>query len=207
MIDVISFDLQGTLSDPAFSDEFWMETLPLLYAQNGNCSLEKAKEELKKRFIEYGKYDLRYYSTKYWIKELKQELGFEDIQRKIKNKPLLFKDILKLIRELLGKTKLIIISSTTHEFINTELGKHKIYFDKVYSSIDDFGIAGKPKELYTKIAKLLGISPSKIIHIGDDYEMDIQNAKEAGFKTFYFDKTQSREKLIESLRNHPTLQL
>jgi HAD superfamily hydrolase (TIGR01549 family) len=197
---VISFDLQGTLSDHAFSDEFWLELLPRLYSESKNVSIEEAKEALKTKFKEYGRYDYRYYSVQYWIKELDPKLTFDDIRKRMRSKPLLFADTVKIIEELYGKVILIIISSTTNEFIESELGDKRKYFDHVYSSLDSFGIAGKPKELYLKIAEILGVKPFEMIHIGNSEESDIKNAQEAGLDTFFFDEKESRERLIAELK-------
>lgn len=197
---VISFDLQGTLSDDAFSDEFWLKLLPVLYSESKKVSIEDAKEALKIKFKEYGKYDYRYYSVQYWVKELNLKLKFNDIRRRINSKPFLFADTLEIIEKLYGKVKLIIISSTTNEFIEAELGDKRKYFDHIYSSLDSFGIAGKPKELYLKIAEILSVKPSDIIHIGNSEESDIRNAKKAGLHTFFFDEKEPREKLTARLR-------
>jgi len=197
--DVIAFDLQGTLSDSSFSDKFWMKVLPELYAQNKNIPLTKAREELKKKFKEYGKYDYRYYSMDYWLKELNLKLKFKDICKLIKSKPYFYRDSLKLIKKLGKKNILIVISSTTKEFINAELGKNKKCFKYIFSSIDDFDIAGKPKELYLKIAKILKTNPHKIIYIGNDTEMDIRNARLAGYNTFFFDNDKARKENMSKL--------
>ena len=60
MIKVLSLDLQGTLSDSSFSDYFWIELLPQKYAEKFNVSLTSAKEILKDKFEQYGKYDILY---------------------------------------------------------------------------------------------------------------------------------------------------
>ncbi|MFH1638357.1 MAG: HAD family hydrolase [Candidatus Woesearchaeota archaeon] len=198
--DIISFDLQGTLSDSAFSDEFWLEILPKLYSKSKGIRLDEAKGELKERFKTYEKYDYRYYSFNYWMNELRLGLSFDEALSMISHKPHFFDDIRRLLEEIKGKARLIIISSTTKEFIEAELYGNRIYFDAVYSSIDDFGIAGKPKELYEEISKIYGVSPSRILHIGDCKEMDVKNAKMAGLEAFYLDKKLPRKEVIEKLR-------
>lgn len=198
--EIVSFDLQGTLSDGAFSDEFWLETLPFLYAQKETIPLEKARNILKKQFKEFGKYDSRYYSLQYWLKELKIDFNFDQIMKLMKNKPHFFEDGKKLLKELNGKTNLIIISSTTKEFIDVEMQGNEKYFSQIFSSLDQFNIPGKPKEVYQKIAQKLGVQNNKILHIGDSKEMDIDNAKKAGFHTFYFDNTLPRPVVIKQLR-------
>ena len=133
---IIAFDLQGTLSDSAFSDEFWMETLPLLYSKHNKLSLAQAKEELKAKFKEYGKYDYRYYSVDYWLKELNLELKFNEICKLIKSKPHFYEDSLELIKEFNKEATLMILSSTTTDFIKTELGKNKRYFNRFRNSFN-----------------------------------------------------------------------
>ncbi|MGV8086148.1 MAG: HAD family hydrolase [Candidatus Woesearchaeota archaeon] len=198
MIKIISFDLQGTLSDASFSDEFWLETLPQLYAISHNITLIESKQILKEKFRAWGKYDYRYYSTNYWVSELKQG-SFSNVQKNMINKPVFFSDSIELLNTLIGK-ELIIISSTTRDFIDVELGEYKRFFSKVYSSIDDFGIFGKPAELYIQIAKELKVQPNEIMHVGDCKEMDIINATKAGLHTFFFDNNRSRADLIAELK-------
>jgi len=200
--DVVSFDLQGTLSDSRFSDDFWIKILPELFSIKNNISLDQAKEKLKKYFKKIGQYDYRYYSTDYWISELSPGSSFKKISRKIKHPPYFYKDSLALIKSLKkANKKLIIISSTTYDFINLELGEYKKYFDAVFSSWDDFHVAGKPVILYKKIAQALNVKPNKILHIGDSKTMDIDNAEKAGCGVFYFDKKQPRKVLLSRLKN------
>jgi putative hydrolase of the HAD superfamily len=199
--EIVSFDLQGTLSDSAFSDEFWMETLPELYSESRGIPLGEAKEELKELFKGYGKYDFRYYSFDYWMKELGLDLTLQNVMKHMKNKPLFFEEWKEFLSELKGKYKLIICSSTTKEFIQAELGENKGYFDYVFSSIDDLGIAGKPKDFYEKVLEKIGVPAERVIHIGDMKEMDIDNAKKAGLEAFCFDKSLPKKKIIKKLRH------
>ena len=70
MIRLISFDLQGVVSDATFSDTFWLEELPKLYAKRHNVDVAVAKRSLGDMFKAMGKYDLRYYDDAYWGAEL-----------------------------------------------------------------------------------------------------------------------------------------
>ena len=49
-------------------------------------------------------------------------------------------------------------------------------------------------------ARRMQVPVSHILHIGDCAEMDIRNAQAAGCQTFYFDKSESRDKVVASLR-------
>lgn len=196
---VISFDLQWTLSDAKFSDEFWLEKLPEIYSKKFGIHISEAKNTLWKLFAEYWKYDFRYYDHRYWLDKLWCEGTVYDIFKQLKNRAYFYDDCEELLKYLSQKYKLIIYSATTREFVDEELWNFKKYFDFTFSSLDDLWFAGKISESYNVLLNKLWISKKKMIHIWDSYEMDIQNAKSAGVDTFYFDKSISRAELINSL--------
>lgn len=196
---IISFDLQGTISKSDFSDEFWIELLPQLYAEQQRITIDKAKVELSNRFKEYGKYDYRYYSPEYWISELQLPDTVSDLFNLLTVKPEVFPQTIEVIKDLSKQFQLIIISSTTHDFIEHELGVFKEYFSYIFSSLEDFGIAGKPYELYLKVAEKLEVKPEEILHIGDNLEMDVDNAVNAGLKAILFRSEYTKENLIERI--------
>lgn len=43
MIKYISLDLQGTLSDSKFSDNFWLEIIPQKYAEKFKITIRRSK--------------------------------------------------------------------------------------------------------------------------------------------------------------------
>ena len=197
---LISFDLQGTLSDSAFSDEFWLELLPQLYAERNEVSLVDAKAVLKERFKSVGRYHRLYYCPQDWIEELCPTSSFGELVRRLSNAPMLFPDTLELVRELFGTVPLIILSTTTREFIASELGDAQNYFDGVYSTVDDLGTAGKTTEIFRHITDLYNVSAKDALHIGDCKEMDIENAERAGLSTFFFDRKRPRGEIVAELR-------
>lgn len=171
MIKLISFDLQGTLSDSKYSNKFWIEYLPAIY---GN------PHKLKKYFQKIGVYHPHYYEEKYW--EIKLNFDTKEVMKN--DQPELNKEFINFIKNItLPK---IILSTTTQTFINLELGKEKDLFNKCFSTIDDLQIAGKPKEAYLKIAEFYQLKPSQILHIGDNLEMDVINACQAGCKALHY---------------------
>lgn len=183
MIKYISLDLQGTLSDSKFSDNFWLEIIPQKYSEKYKITIEDANKILKQKFKEYGVYNLLYYDDKYWSEYLnfntKQELD------KSKIRPSINKEVYKYFNKIdLPK---IIISTTTDLFINYELGEKIKEFEKIYSCVNSFGIGGKTDEVYQKVARELKVNPKEILHIGDNSLMDVENAKRAGVNAVLYD--------------------
>lgn len=196
MIKVLSFDLQGTLSESKFSDYYWLEILPQKYSQQYKISIEEARNTLKEKFKEYGIYHILYYDDKYWSNYLKfdtrKELEQSNIRPKINIELYDFIQTIKLPK--------IIISTTTELFIEIELKEKINTFDKIYSCVDYFKTGGKTKEIYEKICKELKVKPSEILHIGDHKIMDIENAKQAGINTILFDN--DTQNVIEKIKKY-----
>lgn len=189
---LVSFDLQGTLSDSSFSDEFWLELLPSLYAKKYQLTRTQAKVFLAQEFSSIGKYHELFYNHRLRLNSLLQTWEFPDIVRMLKNQPVLNCAVFNLIKKIPSHIPKIILSATTRDFIDFELGQTKNYFYKTISAIDDFNIPGKPPALYRKVACLLNVKPENCFHIGDSFEMDYQNAKKAGWFSFYLNTKYAR---------------
>jgi len=182
MIKYLSFDLQGTLSASEFSDNFWRELLPEAYASRYDIDITEAKAQLGAEFKKIGTYDIRYYDDAYWA----EELGFTtvDLIEDALPQPILDIDLMRFLKSL--DIPKIIISTTTNAFIDYELGQNKTVFTRTFSCVDDFETGGKTREIFQKIAHELGVEPREILHIGDNDEMDIENARLAGVKALKY---------------------
>jgi len=53
--------------------------------------------------------------------------------------------------------------------------------------VDYFKLGGKTKEVFLSVVNELKVAPHEILHIGDNIEMDIENAKKANVNAIFFD--------------------
>lgn len=196
MIKVLSIDLQGTLSNSNFSDYFWLEFLPQKYSEKFNVSLSFAKETLKNKFLEYGKYNILYYDDKYWSNYLKfntlEELKKFNIQPTINNELYEFINSIEIPK--------IIISTTTNLFIEYELKSKINDFKKIYSCVDYFNVGGKSKDVFLSICEELNVKPNEVLHIGDSKTMDVENAQQAGVNAILYEN--DINKLKEEMKKY-----
>ncbi|MBE8215783.1 MAG: HAD hydrolase-like protein [Endozoicomonadaceae bacterium] len=65
MIDTIFFDLDGTLIDLYFEDQFWMKKLPQYYAQKNNISFNAAQAFIQVKMTRLAG-SLNWYCIDYW---------------------------------------------------------------------------------------------------------------------------------------------
>lgn len=186
--EVISFDLQGTISNAAFSDEFWIDLLPQLYGEKYKLSIEESKMKLKETFKSIGRYDFRYYSFDYWLEAFNLNLDWNALLLKIKNKACYIPEMQEIVLKTSEKYPLLLFSATTKQFIHHELGDLTPRFKWIFSALDDLKCAGKPPQAFQRISTMINIAPNKILHIGDDPLMDYQNSKAAGWNSIHFTK-------------------
>jgi putative hydrolase of the HAD superfamily len=196
---LISFDLQGTLSDSAFSDEFWLDLIPSLYAKKHQLTVIKAKELLEKEFRLMGKYHELFYNYRLRLNSLLPKWTFNEIVRMLNNQPKLDNDILHVLKKIPNEVPKIIISATTRDFIDLELGHCKSFFQQTFSTIDDFNTPGKPPSLFVNIANHMKVKPEHCLHIGDCAEMDYENAKSAGWQSYHLNKQELKTPMLFGL--------
>ena len=198
---LISFDLQGTVSTSDFSDEFWLDLLPNLYAEKNNLSVAAAKEKLEQEYQHTGRYHELFYDHRLRLDSLLPKWEFKDIVDRLKTKPAVESHMIELIKGIPSEIPLVIISATTRDFIDYELGEHHKHFIKIYSAIDDFKTPGKPPIVFEKVAEEFKVTPDNCFHIGDCLEMDFQNSKKAGWQAYHLNKKQAKEHTFTELKN------
>ena len=73
-IKVVSFDADGTLVTPDFSQAVWYEGVPSLYARKNGISFQEAKAFIEKEYQVVGDCRVEWYDIKYWL----QRFGLGD---------------------------------------------------------------------------------------------------------------------------------
>jgi len=68
-IDTVLLDLDGTLLDLSFDNDFWLDFIPVVYAAAQAISLEEAKADLTPRF-RACEGTMNWYCIDYWSREL-----------------------------------------------------------------------------------------------------------------------------------------
>ena len=69
-IKLISFDAEGTIVTPDFSQTIWHEAIPALYAQKTGLDFEEAKRRIVEEYGKIGDQKLEWYDIEYWFSYL-----------------------------------------------------------------------------------------------------------------------------------------
>jgi putative hydrolase of the HAD superfamily len=186
-LELISFDAEGTLVTPDFSQTIWHEAIPALYAQKKGIDLAQAKKYVAEEYGKVGDQRLEWYDIEYWFRYL--GLGSsEPVIQSCLCKIAYYPEVIEVLSSLAGEYRLIVASGTPLELLRCLLRDIKPYFVRVFSSISHYRQVKSP-EFYSRMCEEMGVKPSQVIHVGDNWQFDFLNARQAGINSLHIDRS------------------
>jgi putative hydrolase of the HAD superfamily len=186
-IQLVSFDAEGTLVTPDFSETIWHEAIPALYAQKNGLDLAQAKKCITEEYNKIGVHRLEWYDIEYWFSCL--DLGSsEPVIQSCLCKVSYYPEITEVLSSLAAEYELIVASGTPLELLHCLLRDIKPYFVRVFSSISHYGQVKNP-DFYLRICEEMGVKPSQVIHVGDNWQFDFLSARRAGLNALHLDRS------------------
>lgn len=191
---LLSFDLDGTLVDLAFTDLVWHQGIPELYAQKTGIDLAQAREQVLLEYRKVGDGVLEWYDLAYWFSYFDLPGGWEVLLDQYASQVRVYPEVHEVLSQLQKRYSLIVLSNAAREFIAVEMHQGGLagYFDLVISATSDFGLVKKSPEFYQKICGLLRIEPHELIHVGDHREFDYQVPRGIGITAFHLSRRGGR---------------
>ncbi len=185
-IELISFDAEGTVVTPDFSQAIWHEAIPALYAQKNGLDLALAKSRIREEYDTIGDQRLEWYDIEYWFNYL--GLGSsEPVIESCLSKIAYYPEVTEVLASLAREYRLIVASGTPTELLSFLLRDIEPYFVRVFSSVSHYEQLKSPN-FYLKICEEMGVKPGQVIHVGDNWQFDFLNARQAGITAFYIDR-------------------
>ena len=197
-IELVSFDAEGTLVTPDFSETIWHEAIPALYAQKQGIDFAQAKRRIVEEYGRVGDQRLEWYDIEYWFDYL--DLGSSrPVIQSCMPKISYYAETIEVLSSLAGQYKLIVASGTPSELLNLLLRDIKGHFVRVFSSVSHYRGLKSP-DFYLRICEEMGVEPERVVHVGDNWQFDILNARKAGITAFYIDRSRrNREQSLGDL--------
>jgi len=203
----LSFDLDGTLVDSAFTDLVWHHGVPALYAQRAGIELAQARELVLEEYRRVGDGALEWYDIAYWFRYLDLPGGWKELLGRYASQVRVYPEVHEVLSQLRERYSLIVLSNAAREFIAVEMRQGGLadYFDLVVSATSDFGLVKKSPEFYQRICERLGVGAHELIHVGDHWEFDYQIPRGMGITAFYLSRGGDRSgpDVIGDLRTLP----
>jgi HAD superfamily hydrolase (TIGR01549 family) len=193
MIKVISFDFDGTIVTHKFSDDFWLEGVPKLYAKQNHIPMKVAQKYLLEEYDKIGDNRIEWYDPTYWFNRFKINNDWNDLLKQYQKSVEIYPDVVPALRRLSQRYPLIVSSNAKREFIDIQLvfSDMKQYFTHIFSSTSDFHTVKKVTDFYAMICKKLSIKPQELVHVGDHKKFDYISPKKLGITAFYLDRNKT----------------
>lgn len=192
LAQIISFDMDGTLTDMSFANSVWLQGVPQLYALKNKISFKEAFSKVKCEYGKVGREKLEWYDLNYWLKKFELGSTPEQVICPFIENIRLFEEVPRILEKLKNRGyRLIILTNARREFVDMEMAQTGIqnYFESIFSSPSDFKLIKNGTAVYEKVCDVCRVSPDDLIHVGDDPTFDFYVPKKIGIRAFLLDRT------------------
>lgn len=209
MIQIISFDMDGTLVDTTFDKFFWGEELPKIYSIQHNVSLEDAKKFCAKQYKSVSMHNVNWYKAPFWFSRLKIKVSADDLVNDMRHHIVLYPDALPVLKKLSKKLDLVLMSNASRYFLNIKVDACKIdkFFSHKISCIDDFRNTKNAPKAFHCMLKKIRKKPENVLHVGDHWNFDYLVPQSMGIKSVFLDRNMKKigSNVIHSLEELPEM--
>ncbi len=191
MVKFISFDMDGTLVDPEFTDWVWLHGIPNLYARKKGLSFDEAKALVVEEYRKVGEGAIEWYDIKYWFRLFQLDQAWKTLMEHYADKISAYEDACHILERLKERYPLVLTSNAGREFIDIEMEVTGMggYFDRIFSATSDFRVVKKTAQFYQRVCDILKVAPEEIVHVGDHYEFDYLVPQSLGIRAFFVDRS------------------
>lgn len=185
-IEVVSFDVEGTLVTTDFSYAIWFEMIPQRYAERWDLSFEEATRKIKWEYDSLGDQQIDWYDVQYWFTRFdlgKADIAMEGLQPRVKYYP----ETKSVLKKLDGVCKLSVASGSPRPFLKHLLRDTAHHFSSIFSSTSDFQQV-KTTEFYKNMCRQLLVEPEQVVHVGDHLQFDCLEPASIGIRAYYLDR-------------------
>ncbi|MCQ4346452.1 GMP/IMP nucleotidase [Pseudomonas stutzeri] len=177
-IDTVLLDMDGTLLDLHFDNQFWLRHLPQRYADKHAISLDAALAELLPLFQRHAG-QLSWYCLDFWSREL--DLPVRALKEEIAHLIALRPDADRFLAALRGAGKRVALITNAHrDSLSLKLERVELapFFDRLISS-HDYGFPKEDQQFWFALQQDFGFEPARSLFIDDSLPI-LRSARDYG---------------------------
>ncbi len=178
-IEVVSFDMEGTLIPTDFSSLVWETDIPRLYGEKNGLGFDEAKRRVMAEYDTVGQGAPEWYDVDYWFRRLGLDGDWRRLLEERRDTCNPFPEVLGVLERLGERFRLIVSSNTIREFLEVQLRCFPSTFENVFSAPSDYG-GVKDSPFFRMVSKTIGVELGRMVHIGDSVHYDFEAAQELG---------------------------
>ena len=177
-INSVFLDLDGTLLDLHFDNHFWLEHVPLRYAERHGLDHAEAMSILNKKYSAVMG-SLSWYCIDYWSREL--QLDIPELKREVSHKIAVRPQVEDFLQYVHMHGKRVVLVTNAHsasvaiKMEKTGLDQH---FDRIVTS-HELGYAKEQAEFWPALHNIEYFDPRHTLFIDDNFHV-LDSAREYG---------------------------
>jgi len=177
-IQTVFLDMDGTLLDLHFDNHFWLEHVPLRYAEKHGLSHEAARDALAPRYHKVVG-TMEWYCVDYWTRELGLDIARlkEEVEHLIAVHPHVT-DFLAALRG--SHRRIVLVTNAHHKSLALKMRKTRLdgYFDAVICA-HDIGVPKEHPEFWDRLQAVERYDPITTLLVDDSLPV-LRSARDYG---------------------------
>lgn len=165
-IDTVLLDMDGTLLDLHFDNHFWLEHVPLRYAEKHGLSHEAAQDALAPRYRKVAG-TMDWYCVDYWSRELELDIARlkEEVEHLIAVHPHVT-GFLAAVRTSGRRT--VLVTNAHHKSLALKMRKTRLDGDlDAVICAHDFGVPKEHPEFWGRLQSVERFDPARTLLVDD----------------------------------------
>ena len=179
-IKTVFLDLDGTLLDLHFDNHFWLEYVPLCFADKHDLSHKEANDVLNGHY-QAAKGSLDWYCVDFWSREL--DLDIERLKHEVSHKIAVRPEVREFLQAMKDAGKRVVLVTNAHPAsLSLKMKKTglDVYFDRMINA-HDLGMAKEHDGFWKALNKMEAFEPEQTLLIDDNLEV-LESAEHYGIK-------------------------
>lgn len=179
-IKTVFLDLDGTLLDLHFDNHFWLEYVPVCFADKHDLSHEEASDVLMGHY-KAAKGSLDWYCVDFWTREL--GLDIAQLKHEVSDKIAVRPEVREFLQAMRDAGKRIVLVTNAHPAsLSLKMKKTglDVYFDRMINA-HDLGMAKEHDGFWQSLHEIEPFESSSTLLIDDNLEV-LQSAEHYGIK-------------------------
>jgi putative hydrolase of the HAD superfamily len=177
-IQTVFLDMDGTLLDLHFDNHFWLEHVPLRYAEKHGLSHAAAQDALAPRYHKVVG-TMEWYCVDYWTRELGLDIARlkEEVEHLIAVHPHVT-DFLAALRG--SRRRAVLVTNAHHKSLALKMRKTRLdgYFDAVICA-HDIGVPKEHPEFWDRLQSVEHFDPRATLLVDDSLPV-LRSARDYG---------------------------
>lgn len=169
-IETVLLDMDGTLLDLHFDNYFWLQHVPLCYAEKHNLSADEAQQQLMSRYTAV-RGSLDWYCVEFWTREL--SLDIKQLKHDIADKISIRPDVIAFLSWLNKNNKRVVLVTNAHP-VSLDLKMQKtrlhVHFDNIINA-HEMGLAKENEGFWERLQGAERFNKQATILIDDNLEV------------------------------------